>query len=81
MHAMPLLESAVTSALEVTGGKLGASLPWARGECCLYKDIDFKMKNCRLDFRMLPYSAAFSGTLAAAAVLAAAAAAYCKLMR
>jgi hypothetical protein len=68
MHAMPLLESAVTSALEVTGGMLGAALPWPREECCLYKDIDFKMKNCRLDFRILPYSSFFSGTLAAAAV-------------
>jgi hypothetical protein len=79
MHSMPLLESAVTSAMHVTCGMLGATQPWASSPPCLYKNIDFRMKNCRLDFRLLPCSAAAAA--AAAAVALAAAALYFKLRK
>jgi hypothetical protein len=78
MHSMPLLESAVTSALEVAGKRLGAALPWSCGAVCLYKDIDFKMKNCRLDFRLVrwPAMSAKAAAAAAAAALLVSAAVY-----
>jgi hypothetical protein len=80
MHSMPLLESAVTSALEVACCRIGSALPWECGEVCLYKDIDFKLKNCRLDFRLLPHGAAVAAA-STAAVLVAAAAAYLRFRR
>jgi hypothetical protein len=73
MHAMPLLESAVTSALQVACRMIGASQPWTSSAPCLYKDIDFRMKNCRLDFRLLPRPSNAAGAAAAAFALAAAA--------
>ena len=68
---MPLLESAVTSALEIVGGRLGAVLPWDYDRPCLFKNIDFKLKNCKLDFRLVSGRAVASGTAAAALMLAA----------
>jgi hypothetical protein len=69
---MPLLESAVTSAIEVAG-RLGASLPWNCGPVCLSKDIDFKMKNCKLDFRFVQWPTSSAFVAAAAALMISAA--------
>lgn len=71
-HSMPLLESAVTSALEIVGGRLGAVLPWDYDRPCLYKDIDFKLKNCKLDFQLVSGRVVAAGTASAALLLAAA---------
>lgn len=79
MHSMPLLESAVTSAIEVAG-RLGATLPWSCGPVCLSKDIDFKMKNCRLDFRLVQWPAT-STTVAVAAAMMICTAVFLKMRR